>query len=487
MTSESVVTDKARRPHDRERLSGHMGVGGVAMSVLAFSSPLTTVAGFLPVLLMFAGDTAPVLYLLQTAVMLTFAVGLVAMSRTVKNPGGFYAFISAGLGRAAGMGGAALSLLGYLLIGFFGAPFFGQTMQLFVRDALGGPDIAWWVYGLGAVAITTILAYNKIDISAKVLVTVMALEIVAVINFNLFAIGDGVANGQDASVALPSLGNASIGLALLFSASNFLGFEATVIYRDEVKNPDKTIPRATYLAVAGIGLFYAFAAWAFVTFLGAGNAQAAAEANVVTLFNDTATAVVGKTFTDIITVLLFTSVLAAILSIQNASARYTFVLARDGALPRFLSRVHPRQKSPYLSALAVGVLWVVLTIIFAIVGLAPEFIYPQAVGAGTFALILLMTIASIAVMVYFIRRRKTHPGSLWKTRIAPAIAAVCLGIITVLAIVNFPDLIAGSVELAVVFVVATFLVGAAGVIYALVLKARKPEVYATLDAEPDDA
>ena len=487
MTSESVATKKPGRSHERERLSGNMGVGGVAMSVLAFSSPLTTVAGFLPVLLIFAGNTAPVLYLIQTAVMLIFAVGLVAMSRTVKNPGGFYAFISAGLGKAAGMGGAALSLMGYLVIGFFGAPFFGQTMQLFVRDALGGPDIPWWLYGLGIVAVTTALAYNKIDISAKVLVTVMALEIVAVIIFNLFAIGNGVSAGQSPAVALPSFANASIGLALLFSASNFLGFEATVIYRDEVKNPDKTIPRATYLAVIGIGLFYAFAAWAYVTFLGSGNAQAAAEANVVTLFNDTANAVIGKTFTDIVTVLLITSILAAILSIQNASARYTFVLARDGALPRILSRVHPTQKSPYLAALAVGIFWAVLTVFFAIIGLAPEFIYPQAVGLGTFALILLMSIASIAVMVYFIRRSKTHPESLWKTRIAPAIAAICLGVITFLAIVNFPDLIAGSVELAVIFVVATFVVGAAGVIYALVLKARKPEVYATLDAEPDDA
>ena len=277
MTSDSVPTKAASRPHERERLSGNMGVTEVAMSVLAFSSPLTTVAGFLPVLILFAGNTAPVLYLLQTAVMLIFAVGLVAMSRTVKNPGGFYAFISAGLGRAAGMGGAALSLFGYLLIGFFGAPFFGQTMQTFVRDAMGGPDIPWWVYGIGVVVITTILAYNKIDLSAKVLVIIMVLEIIAVIVFNIFAIGNGVSNNQSAAVAFPSLGSASIGLALLFSASNFLGFEATVMYRDEVKDPDKTIPRATYLAVAGIGLFYAFAAWAFIIFLGADNAQAAAE------------------------------------------------------------------------------------------------------------------------------------------------------------------------------------------------------------------
>lgn len=486
MNSEQAPAVTKPRAHERERLRGNMGVGEVAMSVLAFSSPLTTVAGFIPVLLVFGGNSAPALYLLQTLVMLIFAIGLVKMSRTIKNPGGFYAFVSAGLGKAAGLGGASLSLYGYLLIGFFGAPFFGQTMTLFVRDALGGPDISWWVYGIGIVIVTTVLAYNKIDISAKVLVIVMLLEIVAVIVFNVFAAANGFQAGHSAAVALPSFGDATIGLALLFSASNFLGFEATVIYRDEVKNPDKTIPRATYLAVIGIGLFYALASWAFVIFFGADNVQAAAEENTISLFNDAATVSLGKIFTDIVTVLLITSVLAAILSIQNASARYAFTLGRDRALPAYLARVHPKQRSPYMAALTVGALWIVATIIFALMGVPPEMIYPQAVGAGTFALIIIMSVASLAVLVYFIRRRKTHPESVWKTIVAPSISVLTLGTISYLALVNFPDLIAGSVELAVVFVGVTFAIAIAGTLFALYLKAKKPEIYATLDAEPDE-
>lgn len=460
-----------------------MGVGEVAMSVLAFSSPLTTVAGFIPVLLLFSGHTAPGIYLLLTLVMLVFAVGLVKMGSQVKNPGGFYAFISAGLGKAAGLGGATLSLFGYLLIGFFGAPFFGITVQLWVRDSLGGPDIPWYVWGILGVAITTALAYNKIDLSAKVLTIVMGLEIAAVIIFNIFAFSSGVGAGQNIGFSLPSFGDASIGLALLFAAGNFLGFEATVIYRDEVKNPEKTIPRATYLAVAGIGIFYAIAAWAYIAFLGADNAQAEAEANMVNLFSDSANALIGKTFSDIVTVLLISSVIAAILSIQNVGARYMFTLSKDSALPRFLGRVHPRQRSPYLSALAVGVIWIVATIVFAVAGVAPEVIYPIAVGAGTLALLLLMSVASIAVLVYFIRRRATQPESVWKTIIAPAISVVTLGTIAVLAIVNFPELIAGSVTISTVFIVITFGVAIAGALYALVLKSKKPEIYQQLGSE----
>lgn len=480
MTTETS-SDLRKTAHEpEERLSGNMGAIEVAMSVLAFSSPLTTVVGFIPVLLLFGGPTAPSIYLILTALLLVFTVGFVRMGASVKNPGGFYSFISEGIGKAPGLGAAALALFGYLLIGFFGAPFFGLQVQAFVADSLGGPDIPWYVWGIGVVILTTALAYNKIDLSAKVLTIVMLLEIVVVIIFNIFAFGTGAADGNDVSIAFPSFSDATLGLALLFALGNFLGFEATVIYRDEVKNPDRTIPRATYLAVAGIGIFYAIAAWAYIAVLGAGNAQAAAEANLAGLFTETASAMVGKIFADVVTVLLFTSVIAAILSIQNVSARYGFLLAKDRTLPAVMGRVHKRHKSPYISAVVVGAIWIVATVITAILGLDPVMIYTVAVGSGSFALIFLLTLASLAVFVFFIRRRKSSPESVWKTVIAPLVSFAGLAVVTYLAITNYKDLIGGDVVLSAVFIAITFLVAIAGTVYALSLKSRRPEQYARL-------
>ncbi|GAA3367115.1 hypothetical protein GCM10020367_68800 [Streptomyces sannanensis] len=36
----------------------------------------------------------------------------------------------------------------------------------------------------------------------------------------------------------------------------FIGFEGTAIYSEEAREPKRTIPRATYLAVAFLALFY---------------------------------------------------------------------------------------------------------------------------------------------------------------------------------------------------------------------------------------
>jgi amino acid transporter len=462
-----------------------MGVGELVMNVLAFSSPLTTVAGTLPVMLLFSGHTAPGIYLLVTLMLLIFSVGFVRMSRSVDAPGGFYSFVTAGLGKPAGLGGALLALVGYVFIGFFAPSLFALTLQSFVVNTLNGPEIPWYWYGLGIIAINTLLAYNRIDLSAKVLTVVMLLESAVVVVFDIAAFASGDVS-LGVGFSMPWITDAGLGLALLFAVGNFFGFEATVIYRDEVKNPDRTIPRATYIAVVGIGLFYAVAAWAYTAFLGADNVQAEAKANTVNLFNDGATALVGKIFADVGVVLLITSILASMLSIQNIAARYSFSLAADGALPKALGKVHPRHKSPYVSAVVVGVIWAVATVVFTVVGVAPEALYPIASGSGTFSVLLLMFITSFAVLVYFVRRRSFAPESVRKTIVAPIVSVVFLGLITYLAIANYPELIGGSAVMTAIFMTFTFALFFGGIVYAFFLRAKRPEVYERLGRQKID-
>ncbi|MFZ3572199.1 APC family permease [Streptomyces sp. BH097] len=454
------------------------------MSVLAFASPLATVAGTMPVLLMFSGKTAPGIYIITTVMLLIFSAGFVKMSRSVENPGGFYSFVTAGLGKSAGLGGAFLALIGYLCIGFFAPSFFAVTLQGFVTNTLNGPEIPWYWYAIAITAATTFLAYCRIDLSAKVLTVAMILEVVTVVAYDVasFATSDErVAHGIGFS--MPWLTDSGVGVALLFAIGNFLGFEATVIFRDEVKSPDRTIPRATYLAVAGIGVFYVVAAWAYIAFLGADRAQGAARADTVGLFNNSAGQLLGTVFTDAVTVLLLTSVLATMLSTQNIAARYSFSLAQDGALPKTLGRVHHRHRSPYVSALTIGAVWTVATVVFAVAGTAPDSIYPIASGSGTFSVLLLMFIVSLAVLVHFLRRRRENPEALWNTVLAPAISMLFLGGVTYLAIINYSELIGGSTLMTVIFMAFTFALFIGGMLYALFLRKKRPSVYAKLGRE----
>lgn len=486
MTVESSETLPGTQLHaetgqPRERLQGNMGIGELVMSVLAFSAPLTTVVGFIPVLLLFSGSTGPAIYLLVTVLLLAFSVGFVAMGRSVPNPGGFYAFITAGLGRSAGLGAALLAAFGYMAIGFFGPSLFAVTLKGFLEPTFGFPEIEWYWYGLVMVAITTAFAFRRIDLSAKLLTIIMGLEIVAVVIFNVAAfLHGGPADGGGAGFVLPAVSDSGLGLAILFVLGNFLGFEATVIYREEAKDPEKTIPRAVYIAVASIGIFYAIAAWAYVAYFGADKAQAAAEADMAGMFNTAMVDLVGTIVSDIVTVLLISSMLAAMLSIQNASSRYLFSLGTDGVLPAALGKVHHRHKSPFIAALFVGGVWLSLVVVFAVLGVPPDGLYAKASGSGTLAIIIVMFATSVSVIAYFAKHRgseATADMSMWKTVVSPSVAAVGFGGITYLAVVNYSDLLGDSGVITAVFLVATFGIPVVGYLYAGVLRRKKPDVY----------
>ncbi|MFP3353938.1 amino acid permease, partial [Pseudoalteromonas sp. SIMBA_153] len=109
----------------------------------------------------------------------------------MKNPGGFYSFVTAGFGKPAGLGAAFLALFGYLFIGFFAPSFFAVTVQSFVSNTLHGPEIPWYWYALILILLTTILAYRRIDLSAKVLTVIMILEVALIVTFDVYAFVSG--------------------------------------------------------------------------------------------------------------------------------------------------------------------------------------------------------------------------------------------------------------------------------------------------------
>ncbi|MGW7595229.1 hypothetical protein ACWGK9_39935, partial [Streptomyces rubiginosohelvolus] len=144
---------------------------------------------------------------------------------------------------------------------------------------------------------------------------------------------------------------------------------------------------------------------------------------------------------------------------------------------------HTRHRSPYVSALTVGIVWAVATIVFTVLRVRPDDLYAIASGSGTFNVLLLMFVVCVAVLVYFLRRRRTNPESLWNTVVAPAISMVFLGAVTYLAIRNYPELIGGSMLLTVIFMTFTFALFIGGVLYALYLRKKRPEIYAKLGRE----
>ena len=112
-----------------------------------------------------------------------------------------------------------------------------------------------------------------------------------------------------------------------------MGFESTALYRPEARDPERTIPRATYTAVIFMGLFYCLVVWAIIQAFGNEGVVAAAAADPASIFFVAIEQYVGAWAADVMYVLIITSVLASQIAFHNAINRYTFNLARDGLLP----------------------------------------------------------------------------------------------------------------------------------------------------------
>src|SRR5699024_10968664 len=125
-------------------------------------------------------------------------------------------------------------------------------------------------------------------------------------------------------------GAGAVGVGMIFAFSCYQGFEGTAIYAEEAREPERTIPRATYVAICCIGLFFILTSWAFIS--GAGGDQAAATAlkDPGSFAYNLSDEFVGTAWTSVLEVLIVTSTFAGVLAFHNAASRYMFALARDG-------------------------------------------------------------------------------------------------------------------------------------------------------------
>lgn len=451
------MTDTITQP----RLEGRLGVVAVVFMVVAAAAPLTVIGGNLPLAIgLGPGAGAPVGFLIASLVLLMFSIGFVAMTPYVPEAGAFFSYVTVGLGQRMGKGIAVVALIAYtaIQVGIYG--YIGWAIDDTVQF-YSGPQLPWPVYSFAVLAIVALLGYRHIDLSAKVLGVALALEVGIVVLLDLVIVTNPGPSGLALDSFRPEVfANGPLGIAVLFALTGFIGFEATAVFRDEARDPQRTIPRATYAAVILIGAFYTITAWAFVVSIGpdqvAAVAQQTLEGNANMLL-DTTDANLGRIGRDIVNVLLLTSLFACVLSFHNVIARYQFTLAGKGLLPTRLAYVHTKHRSPAFSSLVQTVTAAIIVGVFALLNIDPLVgVFGSMAGVATVGMVILMLTTSIAVLVYFLRHRDLTTGRLWRTRIAPALA--CAGLLASmwLVLTNFTLVTGGSAALSALLAAIPF-------------------------------
>ncbi|MGO1385062.1 MAG: APC family permease [Arachnia sp.] len=461
-------------------LSGKLGVGSIVFMVVAAAAPLTVIGGAAPLgILLGNGVGFPSMYAISGVVLLLFSVGLAAMARSVPRPGAFFTYVGYGLGRPLGLGTAWLALVTYTAVQLAVYCYLGFSLNLYLTTLLGAPSIPWWIYSLAGVALVGYLGYLNIELSSKVLGIALIGEIGITLLMSFAVVARGGADGLSLQSFVPAeIVSGVPGVGLMLAFAGFIGFEATAIFRDEAKDPQKTIPRATYLSVIIIGVFYTFAGWALVMAWGPDNVMDVAAVDPGAMILTTATEYLGTVGGVAIQTLLVTSLFACVLSFHNILTRYQHVMGKVNVLPSRLGSVHGSHRSPHFSSLVQSVTAAIFVMLTVVAGLDPVIqAFTWYSGLATIAIVVMMAMTSIAVVLYF-RKFPNEERSKWKSQVAPILATIGLIGVVITVAAYFPFLLDSGWGFAILVLMPVALAIVGGYIQALVIKRKSPSSYA---------
>ncbi|HEU5289505.1 MAG TPA: amino acid permease [Cyclobacteriaceae bacterium] len=256
--------------------------------------------------------------------------------------GGVYAYIEAAFGPFAGFLGSSLFWLGYCIMAdaavaniladslstFF--PAFNHSIVRVIFLALMFGGIAWLnVRGIqqGNALVEFITIVKLLPL---IILIVVGFFFVDTKNYNVYYWPSVRELGQ-------------VSLILFFS---FIGMEASLSAGGEVKNPRKTIPRGIFL-----GMFIIFSLYVLVQFVAQGVLGAELPLHQFAPLAEVGETILGDIGKLMIVIGAAISGFGLISGDIMITSRVPYAAARDGLLPKFLSAVHPKFSTPYISVI----------------------------------------------------------------------------------------------------------------------------------------
>jgi amino acid transporter len=466
--------------------------GAAPISAMLFNTPLSVGYG--------NGIGTPAGFAFATLILTIFSVGYVAMSRKVTAAGGFYSFISHGLGRELGMAAGLAMVVAYSV--FEASLCGGFAYFASLKAAQYGYDIEWYWLALFMVALIGILAYFDIHISARLLGIALISEVLFLLIFDAVVFGQGGENVQagalnpiNAFKDMPGFGGGEIAagawaVGVFFAFWSWVGFEMAPNYGEESKNPKKIVPMAMYISVIGLGVFYVITSWAALSgYASTGAAVNQAVSNASGFFLDPAKQF-GNTFLQsVLSWLIITGSFACGMAFHNTTARYFYSLGRERVLPHQLGRTHEKHKSPHIASITQSAIAAVIVLAFALFATtaagsdsATSIAYVQLYGLmafmGVVLILFIQALVSVAIWNYF---RTHHPSEhhIWTHTLAPLISVVAQLIVLGIAIDKI-DFLGAGYRYAWYLVIIDVLVFVGGIGYALYLKSSDRAKYETI-------
>lgn len=238
-------------------------------------------------------------------------------------------------------------------------------------------------HAVAVAAVVALTAVNYVGIQKSALLTrvivAVVLAVLAAVVTVVLGLGD-----VDTAHLIGGVGESVLGVlqaaGLLFFA--FAGYARIATLGEEVRDPDRVIPRAIPIALGITLAVYAIVAVAVLAELGS-----AALASATAPLTDAVTSAGVPGFAPVVAVGAAVAALGSLLALLLGVSRTVLAMARDRHLPHALAAVHPRFGGPHRAELTVGV---VVAVVAAVADVR------AAIGFSSFTVLLYYAIANAA-------------------------------------------------------------------------------------------
>jgi APA family basic amino acid/polyamine antiporter len=352
-----------------------------------------------------AGPAMIISVLIAGIIALFSALSVAELSAFLPEEGGTYAYAQKLISPFAGF------IAGWIWI--FSNIFVGAAVSLGFAHYFVTLFPSIPVKGIAVIICLIFIIINYIGLKESTLLNNVLVTLKVLILLFFVAFGLGFFSSSNVTPFAPAgISGILSGAALIFFA--YTGFARVTIMAEEVKDPEKTIPRSIYLALAISTVIYILVSVIAVGLIGAPSLSQS---------GSPLAAAIGVTGSNAAVLLISSGAMIATASVLLTTimgiSRIMFAMARKGDLPAFLNRIHPHFSTPHYAILISGAC-MIAAILLADLTLV--------VAVSTFAMLIFYLIANIAAF------RIPSPYQQYPALI-PVIGAVsCIGLIAFLTL-----------------------------------------------------
>ena len=383
-----------------DRLSRNaLGLPQIVASTLANIAPAVSFYFGFGVIVGGAGVAAPLTIIVAMVVVLFLSNTLAEFSKYRPSTGSFVTFIGMAFGPSAGAAASLFTIVGYAIAAAAIVAISGgwahDTFKLYL-----GIDIPWQLLCVAATGICGFLVARGVKISTvwAAIFFYFELGLLLVGAFVMLVVNRGSLGWAPFLPSNLSGGLAGVGLGFPLAVYAFVGWENSATLAEETENPRKNIPRALVIGTLAIGVVYVFLAYATEI---AFHNDAKAIRNSTIPFIDALRASAGGLL--IIAYLAgLTSIFSCLLGLTNSQARILFSAGREGLLPVFFGKIHPRHKTPHVAMWAFIFSALAIILVFGW-NRDPVTLFDYTGTLGTIPILIVYLVTTVALPVYVLR------------------------------------------------------------------------------------